>query len=120
MKKIILILVILTTTLVSSQEITGSWYGSLQIQGTYLPLLFNISKTGNNYAATMDSPMQKAFGIPVTTITFENSNLKIAITNAMIEYEGMLGKDNIIVGNFKQRGTSFPMNLSKEKTERRK
>jgi uncharacterized protein len=119
MKKIILTLVILTTTLVSSQEITGSWYGSLQIQGTNLPLVFNISKTGNNYAATMDSPMQKAFGIPVTTTSFENSILKIAITNAMVEYEGVLGKDNIIIGNFKQRGTSFPMNLSKEKIEKK-
>ena len=84
-----------------------------------MPLVFNISKIGNNYAATMDSPMQKAFGIPVTTTTFENSILKIVIPNAMMEYEGVLGKDNIIIGNFKQRGTSFPMNLSKEKTEKK-
>ena len=27
------------------------------------------------------------------------------------EYEGTLGKDNILVGTFKQGGQSFPMNL---------
>ena len=118
MKKLILIILILTTTFVSSQEISGTWYGSLKIQGTELPLVFNITNTGTTYAATMDSPNQKVFGIPVTTATFENSTLKIAITNALIEYEGLLGKDNVIVGNFKQRGTSFTMNLSKEKTEK--
>ena len=117
MKKLILVLSILATNTMFSQEISGAWFGSLQIQGTDLPLVFNISKTGNNYTATMDSPKQKAFGIPVTTTTFENSTLKIAIPNAMIEYEGVLGKDNIIVGNFKQQGISLAMNLSKEKTK---
>ncbi|MEO8236189.1 MAG: alpha/beta hydrolase [Flavobacterium sp.] len=118
MKKTILFIVTLATSIVFSQEISGSWYGALQVQGTQLPLVFNISKTGNIYASTMDSPNQKAFGIPVNTTSFENSTLKITIPNAMIEYEGVLGKDNIIVGNFKQRGTSFPMNLSKEKVEK--
>ena len=118
MQKIILFIVILTTSIVFSQEISGPWYGALQVQGTQLPLVFNISKTGNIYTSTMDSPNQKAFGIPVTTTIFENSILKIAIPNAMIEYEGVLGNDNIIVGNFKQRGTIFLINLSKKKVEK--
>ena len=118
MKKIILLIFMLTTSIVNSQEISGSWYGALQIQGTQFPLVFNISKTGSIYTSTMDSPNQKAFGISVTTMNFENLTLKISIPNALIEYEGVLGKDNIIVGNFKQRGTSFPMNLSKEKVEK--
>ena len=46
--------------------------------------------------------------------------MRIRIENAKIEYEGALGKDNIIVGTFKQGGQSFPMNLSKVVIEKEK
>lgn len=81
-------------------------------------MVFNIEKTANGISATMDSPDQGAKGIPVSSSSFENSVLKIGISQAQIEYEGTLGKDNIIVGNFKQGGQSFPLNLSKEKAEK--
>jgi fermentation-respiration switch protein FrsA (DUF1100 family) len=68
----------------------------------------------------MDSPDQGVKGIPATTTTFENQTLRITITNAKIEYEGILGKDGQIVGTFKQGGQPFEMNLSKEKIEKEK
>jgi fermentation-respiration switch protein FrsA (DUF1100 family) len=83
-----------------------------------LSLVFHVNKTDNGFSSTMDSPDQKAFGIPVTTTSFESSKLSIAITNAGIEYEGVLGTDGIIIGTFKQSGQSFPMNLSKAKVEK--
>lgn len=100
------------------QEITGQWNGVLKVPGAQLRLVFNIEKTANGISATMDSPDQGAKGIPVSNSSFENSVLKMAISQAQIEYEGTLGKDNIIVGNFKQAGQSFPLNLSKEKAEK--
>ena len=100
------------------QEITGQWNGILKVPGAQLRLVFNIEKTANGISATMDSPDQGAKGIPVSNSSFENSVLKMAISQAQIEYEGTLGKDNIIVGNFKQAGQNFPLNLSKEKTEK--
>ncbi|WP_282144500.1 alpha/beta hydrolase family protein [Cellulophaga baltica] len=121
MKKIILILLtILSTLSMYGQDITGQWNGVLKVQGTQLRLVFNVTKTDNVVSSTMDSPDQGAKGIPTTTTSFENSILKITIANAKIEYEGTLGKDNIIVGTFKQGGQSFPMNLSKEITEKEK
>ena len=99
------------------QELTGQWNGVLKVQGTQLRLVFNISKTENGYSATMDSPDQGAKDIPVTTTSFENSKLKIEITNARIEYNGEL-IENLISGTFKQGGQEFPMNLSKEKIEK--
>ena len=100
------------------QEITGQWNGILKVPGAQLRLVFNIEKTANGISATMDSPDQGAKGIPVSSSSFENSVLKIGISPAQIEYEGTLGKDNIIIGNFKQAGQSFPLNLSKEKAEK--
>lgn len=100
------------------QEISGQWNGVLKVPGAQLRLVFNIQNTANVISTTMDSPDQGAKGIPVSTTNFENSILKITVANLKIEYEGTLGKDNIIVGNFKQAGQSFPMNLSKEKLEK--
>lgn len=119
MKKIILTIL---TSLISlsffGQEIAGQWNGILKVPGAQLRLVFDIQKTANGISTTMDSPDQGAKGIPVSTSSFENSALKITVANLKIEYEGTLGKDNIIVGNFKQAGQSFPMNLSKEKVEK--
>ena len=115
MKRITLILLTNIFCLtIFGQDITGQWNGALKVQGAQLRLVFNITKTENGISSTMDSPDQGAKEIPTTTTNFENSILKITIVNAKIEYEGTLGKDNIIVGTFKQRDQSFPMSLSKE------
>jgi len=116
----ILLISLLASISLSAQEITGQWNGALKVQGTQLRLVFNITKIDNGVSSTMDSPDQGAKGIPTTTTSFENSILKITIASAKIEYEGTLGKDNVIVGTFKQGGQSFPMNLSKEKIEKEK
>ena len=119
-KTALLIFVSLFSLTIFGQNITGQWNGALKVQGTQLRLVFNITKTDDGISATMDSPDQGAKGIPTTTTSFENSILKITIENAKIEYEGALGKDNIIVGTFKQGGQSFPMNLSKVVIEKEK
>ena len=119
MKKIITFIFIFgAISAVFSQEVRGTWNGILKVQGMQLGLVFHINKTDNGFSSTMDSPDQKAFGIPVTKTNFENSKLTIAIANAGIEYEGVLGTDGFIIGTFKQSGQSFPMNLSKEKVEK--
>jgi len=101
-----------------AQEITGQWNGVLKVTGVQLRLVFNVKKTESGFSATMDSPDQGAFGIPVTSTSFEDNTLKIVITNANIIYEGTLDDDNIIIGVFNQRGQSFPMNLSREEIEK--
>ena len=103
-----------------AQNITGQWSGILKGQGIQLKVLFSINKTDNGYSSTMDIPDQGAIGIPVTSTMFANSTLMLAVSNANIKYEGVLGKENNIVGNFKQGGQSFPMNLSKEILEKDK
>ncbi|HOY18120.1 MAG TPA: alpha/beta fold hydrolase [Haliscomenobacter sp.] len=121
MKKIALSLwAIFMSHLVFGQDITGQWNGVLKVQGIQLRIVFNVSKTDSGFSSTMDSPDQGAKDIPVTTTSFENSTLKLAISSAKIEYEGVLGNDNVVVGNFKQAGQSFPLNLSKKAIEKEK
>lgn len=105
---------VLVSSLVFGQDIAGQWNGILKVQGMQLRVVFNIDKTDGGYVSTMDSPDQGAKGIPVTSTSFENSTLKLEVASARIEYEGVLGTDNKIVGTFKQAGMSFPMDLSKD------
>lgn len=119
MKRFTLLVISFVITLTGfAQDITGQWNGALKVQTVQLRLVFNIKKTESGFSATMDSPDQGAFGIPVTSMSFENDVLKISITNANIKYEGTLGEDNIIIGVFNQAGQSFPMNLSREEIKK--
>lgn len=119
MRKITIVLLAGQISLMAfGQDITGQWNGILKVQGTQLRLVLNVLKTNSGYRATMDSPDQGAKGIPVTSTSFENAILKFSIVNAGIEYEGTLGNEAIVVGNFKQGGFSFPLNLSKALIEK--
>jgi len=118
MKKLTMLLLTGFTALTTlGQDITGSWYGVLKIQGTELRLVFNITKTTDGYSSTMDSPDQGANGIPVTSTVFADSKLKIELTNLRIEYTGEL-KENVITGTFRQSGLALPMDLSRNKIEK--
>jgi pimeloyl-ACP methyl ester carboxylesterase len=117
MKTILFLLfTFLTSCSMNAQDITGQWNGALKIQGIQLRIVFHISKTDTVYTATMDSPDQKVKGIPVTTTTFENSKLKLEITNLGFEYNGEF-EGNAIKGTLKQNGQVFPLNLSRGETE---
>lgn len=121
MKKIALILfTILTTLSIYGQDISGQWHGVLKVQGIQLRIVFNINQTDKAYSSTMDSPDQGAKGIPVTSTNYENSILELEISNAGIQYEGTLDKNNTFVGTFIQGGQSFPLVLTKEEIEKEK
>jgi fermentation-respiration switch protein FrsA (DUF1100 family) len=118
MKKSSLFLLTFFITCASfSQDITGDWYGALNIQGIRLRLVFHIKKTDTGYVSTMDSPDQKAMGIPVGKTVFANPKLSIGMPALHLEYEGELGADRKISGTFKQNGQVFPLDLSHEKIE---
>lgn len=112
---------LLLTALVSfslfGQDITGQWNGALKVQGIQLRLVLHVTKTDNGYTSTLDSPDQGATGIPVTSITFENPNIKFTVTNIGVEYNGEL-KKNEIVGVFNQFGQEFPLDLSRQTIEK--
>ena len=120
MKKTVFFLIaILASYNMFGQEVTGQWNGVLKVPGAQLRVIFNISKTENGFSSTMDSPDQGAKGIPVTTTSFENSILKLQIPTALVSYEGILNKENMIVGNFTQGGQSFAMVLSRGIVEKK-
>lgn len=113
MKKTITLLLILCTSFSFAQDISGGWTGTLNVQGTELPLVFNFTKTSTGFEATMDSPKQGVKGIPVDEVTFITKKLTVEVKAAGIKYEGEWKTDTEITGNFIQGTFSAPMNLTK-------
>lgn len=108
---IILILLIFFQNLFS-QNITGSWYGNLDVQGQKLPLVFHIEQEGNYLKSTFDSPTQGAKGIPIKKTLFENNELTLNASNLGITFSGKLNAQKI-EGIFSQSAMKFPLLLTR-------
>ncbi|WP_282136876.1 S9 family peptidase [Seonamhaeicola maritimus] len=112
----VVILFLCVATQVKAQDITGSWKGKLSVQGTEVPLVFDIKNSEDGYTSTMDSPSQGATGIPMDVTTYENDTLTIKFNQAGIKYVAAL-KETSLNGTFYQAGMEFPLTLNKtEKT----
>ncbi len=105
-------LFLLTITNLFSQEIVGTWQGTLKVQGAELEVVFHIDKQDLEYSSLMDSPTQGAFGIPTTKTTFAHEKLEIVVANLGIYYQGKLNNDTV-TGTFNQGGMPFPLVLSR-------
>ena len=113
MKKLLLLLLISCTSIMNAQDITGGWTGTLMVQGTELPLVFNFTKTATGYTATMDSPKQGVKGIPVDEVTFTDKKLTVMVYAAAMKYMGEWKSDGEITGTFEQGSFTSPMTFTK-------
>lgn len=113
-KSFLLFVFVLFFTPFFGQEIIGSWAGELDIQGTKLPIIFNIKSIETGLTTTMDSPAQGAKDIPVAKTTFEKNELFLDASNMKIQFKGTLVNDKI-EGTFSQGGMGIPLVLSRKK-----
>jgi hypothetical protein len=117
MKKYILVIAVCVISFsVFGQDISGKWSGKLQ--GVELRVDFNLSAVDKGYTATLDSPDQNAYGIPVTSVEFKKPDIIIKINDISAEYKGKLSEENLIKGTFTQMGQVFPMDLTRKKEEK--
>lgn len=115
MKSIIYIFTfILSIYSVQAQELSGYWLGAIDIQGQKLRIAFNISKEGDVYKTTMDSPDQKAKGIPTQTKSMTSEHIEVQIPNMAVVFTGKLSSASVIDGTFTQGNMNFPLILNKE------
>lgn len=112
-KSIFLLLFMLLSSTLFSQDITGTWYGELEVREVRVPLVIKIYKTGNGYHAYMDSPKQNAYDIPMARTSYADGNL-LLIANEGFSYRGFLSQGEIN-GKFKQNGLEFPLTFTREK-----
>ena len=110
-----LLFVLTMSTQLLGQTITGSWEGTLNVQGTELPLVFNITEESGEFKSTLDSPAQGATGIPTDETIFSDNSLTITIKQLSIKYVATLD-ENTLTGTFYQSGMELPLIM--EKTEK--
>ena len=107
MRKSLATISLLLAVLFTAGAQTGTWSGSIEVQGMKLPLVFHL----NEEKPTMDSPDQGARGIPVQVERTAIGGVTIQIPSIGATFEGQwLMKQ--ISGTFKQRGVSFPLILT--------
>lgn len=118
MRILITMALLLSVLQLNAQDITGDWYGALKIGANQLRLNINIAKTDTGYAGKLISLDQNNTPIPMQWVKFTGGELSFKTTMANIEYTGML-KNNLIDGVFKQSGRPLPLQLGREKIEKK-
>jgi pimeloyl-ACP methyl ester carboxylesterase len=101
-------------TAMAQPAFEGSWEGALNIQGMQLPLVVHLNNTKTGYVGKFDSPKQKAYDIPLTSVQVQSDTLIFTVSNAQIRYQGMWVTGDSIVGTFTQAGRQLPMNLKRQ------
>lgn len=107
MRKALLVIFNVLVGILVAYPQTGVWSGDLDVQGVKLPLVFHL----NDDNPTIDSPAQGVKGIPVQLTRMEPCNIYVEIPAIGASYKGMY-KNNIIIGNFTQRGMEIPLVLT--------
>jgi hypothetical protein len=90
----------------------GSWVGRLSEKIGNLKVILHIKPGASGPTATLDSPDQGGYGIPVSKISVEGNQLSFRIDPLELTYQGKLeaGKKEI-QGIFVQRGISSELML---------
>ena len=93
-------------------DFTGEWSGNLSVGAVSLKVVFHIDRQGEALTCTMDSPMQKTFGIACTP-SVHGDSLLVDIPAVGGAYKGVMNTDGTIAGEFSQMGQSFPLALKR-------
>ena len=101
----------------ASETIGGVWTGTLAAPQGDLSLIFHIdSAEDGSLTATLDSPDQGAFGIPVDEASFEDGKIVLKLAAIGGGFEGTLLDDGATLqGSWSQGGGSLPLELKRQK-----
>ncbi|MDR2968821.1 MAG: alpha/beta hydrolase [Tannerellaceae bacterium] len=102
---------------VSAQDITGKWYGNVDMGGMKLRIIFSIAQSGEGYTGFLLSPDQSSQEIPADIITWKDNQLTMTITQLAFSYKGTLKEDETLEGAISQMGATFPAILSRKPFE---
>lgn len=114
MKKSLFICILLALCgSVAAQDITGKWYGKLEVKQLVMRLVFHIEKNDNGFKCTMDYPDGKVYDMRVETIKWEEGKLTLESRMMGMVYEGKLNDKGEFEGTFKQENITLPLILSR-------
>ncbi len=107
---------IATTSL--AQNITGDWFGLLDVGAAKLRLAVHVQSGDAGFTATLDSPDQGASGIPLDEFSFDEGAVTFTFAAAGLTYEGQADEGfSAISGTFSQGGQSWPLTFGRTMPE---
>jgi len=68
--------------------VAGDWAGILNVPNRPLHVVLHLSGPDNALKATLDSPDQGSFGMPVRTVSLEGSTLQFSIPISETTFSG--------------------------------
>lgn len=97
----------------SASPLAGDWQGKLNTGAISLRLVFHIkADAAGKLSATMDSPDQSAYGLPVGDVTIDGKAVKLALPAVNGLLSGSLDDSGkVITGRWEQGGASLPITL---------
>lgn len=111
---IMLIIFIQINNSLASENIVGTWQGTLESEpGQKMILQFTITQNSDeSFSVILNSPgMDDIKNIQASSAFYDSGKLTIEVTDFNGSYEGVL-KEGKLEGNWKQEGASIPLNLS--------
>ncbi len=97
-----------------SSPAAGAWEGTLDAMGTKLRMGVAVTVEPNGRLnATMDSPDQGAFGMPLGDVTFADRVLRFTLAAAKGRFEGRLNDAGTEIAGTWTQGMSLPLVLKK-------
>ena len=104
-----LLILVAPAGLSAQEEVVGDWDGMIAGQ---LQMIFHITATDGALAATLDVPMQNAAGLPMDSVTFDGTKLRLTMDMIGGVYEGTLLEDGTIEGQWSQTAAPQPQALN--------
>jgi hypothetical protein len=94
----------------------GEWKGTLVIPEGELPVVFHITRNEDDtFTATMDSPAQEAFGIPIDSVDLKDHTVRIWSEALQGGFTADLDEDkpDEIAGTWEQMGHTLPLTITR-------
>lgn len=93
-------------------ELVGNWKGEIVVAQMRIPVVLHLGAEGE---MSLDSPSQKAYGIPVSNLTLKEGSVSFLVRSIAAAYAGNLHDDgNSIVGKWSQTGQSIPLSFARQ------
>ncbi|MFM7189056.1 MAG: alpha/beta hydrolase family protein [Armatimonadota bacterium] len=106
------------SSLQGPSPLIGDWQGKLNTGAISLRLVFHIkAEASGTLSATMDSPDQSAYGLPVGDVTLDGKSVKLVLPAVNGTLSGTLNDTGtVITGRWEQGGASLPITLTFSET----
>lgn len=112
--KTFLTFVFALSALAAQAQVSGSWEGALEVtDGERLPIVINLN---GGESATLDSPDQGAFGIPMTVDANIGDSVSVSVQMLKLNFSGRL-IDGKLQGRLRQGPLDMPVTLTRKSAE---